>query len=240
MSNYDESQFLDTYDPSKYPAPAITVDLVIFTVLDTDPKILLIKRGNPPYQNHWALPGGFVQIGDANSKGESLEDAAYRDLFEETNLPKESIYLDQLHTFGAVDRDPRMRVITVAYLALIRPDLAPLIRAGSDASEAKWYSLAHILKSPNQLAFDHTDIISTAFHHVRQHLHHTSLAFELVPPTFTVTELRSVYEAFYQTNYDPSNFRRKFKSMLEDGLIVQAPGKRLTTSRPAKVYSFVR
>jgi 8-oxo-dGTP diphosphatase len=234
----EEKDFIQSYNSENYPHPAVSVDIVVFTILDTDLKILLIKRGEHPYKEHWALPGGFVRIGDSSQSGESLDQAAYRELHEETSLSPNALYLEQLHTFGAVERDPRMRVITVAYYALIRPDLAPLIHSGSDASDAQWIS--HSLLSETELAFDHSTIIQKAAQHIQQKINHSTIAFELVPPTFTVSELRSVHEAIKTTSYDPSNFRRKFKSMLQDGIIQEAPGKRITISRPAKVYSFVR
>jgi len=223
----------DTYDGSKYPKPSLTVDLAIFTVIDSDLKILLIQRKAPPYKDYWALPGGFVDVGDAYSdQGESLEEAAYRELNEETSLPRGQFYLEQLYTFGAPYRDPRMRIVSVAYYALIRPDLAALAVAGSDAKAVEW---ASVTEAPH-LAFDHDEILRTAIDRLRGKLDYAPLAFELVPPTFTVAELRAVHEAVKGFRYDPANFRRLFKRMIEDGVVVEAPGKRQTATRPAKVY----
>lgn len=223
--------------PQDFARPAVAVDLVIFTVQDTDVKILLIQRGEPPFVGQWALPGGFVRVGDGiNDQGESVKDAAYRELHEETGLPESVVYLEQLYTFGQPYRDPRMRVISVAWFALVRPDLAPSATLTSDAAEARWWSLA---ESP-PLAFDHDHMVHLARDRIRNKIDYTSLAFELVPPTFTVSELRQVYEAIHGEVYDRGNFRRRFNRMIEDGLISQAPGKRATSSKPARVYRFHR
>src|SRR5678815_885650 len=129
-----------------------------------------------------------------------------------------------------------MRVVTVAYFALVRPDLAPFVEAGGDAAGADWHSLLHLPK----LAFDHRAIVDKAAERVRGKIDYSDIAFELVPPTFTIAELRAVHEVLKGTHYDPGNFRRRFQRMLTDGVIVRAPGKRLTSSKPALVYRFVR
>ncbi|MEL6349249.1 MAG: NUDIX domain-containing protein [Myxococcota bacterium] len=219
-----------------FPRPAVTVDLVIFTVQDADVKVLLIRRGTPPFEGQWALPGGFVRVDDSNTGGESVEDAAYRELLEETSLPRESVYLEQLYTFGRPDRDPRMRVISVAWCALVRPDLAPRAALHSDAALAQWWPL----RDKPALAFDHDDMVRLALDRIRNKIDYTPLAFELVPPTFTVGELRTVYEAIHGEVYDRGNFRRRFNRLIEDGLISQVPGKRATSSKPARVYRFNR
>ena len=231
-TNESEAEFLKRYSAQHYNFPAVTVDLVIFTVLNTDLKVLLISRGEHPYKNSLALPGGFLRIND-DGGGEDLDDAAYRELFEETGLHRSAVYLEQLQAFGRADRDPRMRVITIAYFALIRPELAPAVVAGGDAAEASWYSVAE-LQEALELAFDHAEILSSARARLNEKIE--DMAFELVPSTFTVTELRAVHEAVKGANHDPSNFRRRFKRMLQDGVIEQAPGKRSTATRPAKVY----
>jgi len=221
----------------RFPRPAVAVDLVIFTVLDTDLKILLIQRGQAPHEGDWALPGGFVRVGDGViEQGESVEEAAHRELEEETGLPRGAAYLEQLYTFGDPYRDPRMRVISIAWYALVRPDLAPLVTAGSDAAAASWCSLSEL----PPLAFDHNHIVQTAIERIRGKIDYAPVAFELVPPTFTVAELRQVFEAIHATAYDRGNFRRRFKRMLDNGLIEQAPGKRQTASKPARVYRFNR
>ena len=211
---------------------AVTVDLVVFTVVDTDLKVLLITRGVPPFEGAWALPGGFVRA------VESVEEAAYRELCEETGLPRRSLYLEQLFTFGDLDRDPRGRVVTVAHYALVHPDLAPVVTAGTDAARAAWWSLTEL--DTDALAFDHARILELAVERVRGKIDYAPIAFDLVPPTFTVSELRSVYEAIKGATYDAPNFRRRFKRMLTDGTLEVAPGKRHTGRRPATVYRFRR
>ena len=236
-----EKPFIDAYRAraDAYARPSVTVDLVILTVQDTDLKLLLVRRKQPPFGDWWALPGGFVRVGDGfEDQGEDLLDAAHRELYEETGLPREEVFLEQLYTFGDAGRDPRMRVISVAWYALVRPDLAPFVTAGSDAAEVRWISLAH--ERPAALAFDHDRIVDTAIERVRGKVDYAPIAFDLVPPTFTVAELRAVYEAIKGERYDASNFRRRFKRMLDAGLVARAPGKRHTARRPAAVYTFVR
>jgi 8-oxo-dGTP diphosphatase len=219
----------------RYPRPSLTVDLVIFTIVDCRLRLLLVRRKEEPFRGRWALPGGFVHVGDAfRDQGEDLEAAAHRELREETGLS--GCYLEQLYTFGDAGRDPRMRIISVAYYALVRPDLAPIVRAGSDAADVRWVDLDALPK----LAFDHAKIVEKAVHRLRGKLDYTTIAFELVPETFTVAELRRVHEIIKGTAYDPANFRRKFLCLLETRVIEEAPGRRLTATRPARVYRFRR
>lgn len=232
-------RFLKEYRKKKYPRPSVSVDLLIFTVTDTDLKVLLIKRGGHPFKGAWALPGGFVDVGDSfDDQGEDLEAAARRELFEETGLSHDKLFLEQLYTFGKAGRDPRTRVISVAYYALLRPDLVPLVRPGSDAAEVAWFSV-HQEVSQLELAFDHRKVLEVGLERIRGKIDYAPLAFQLVPATFTVAELRSVYEAIKGTGYDAGNFRRRFLRMQTDGIIKQAPGKRPTASKPARVYRFV-
>lgn len=244
MKNFDpddERAFIERYrrEAVAYPRPSVTVDLVILTVQDTDLKLLLVRRKQPPFADWWALPGGFVRVGDGFAKqGESLLEAAHRELNEETGLPRDKVFLEQLYTFGDVGRDPRMRVISVAWYALIRPDLAPFVTAGSDAAEVRWISVAH--ERPPALAFDHDTVVDMALERIRGKIDYAPIAFDLVPPTFTIAELRSVYEAIKGERYDASNFRRRFRRMEDDGIVARAPGKRHTSRRPAAVYTFVR
>lgn len=224
---------------SRYPRAAVAVDLVVFTIIDADLKVLLIRRGEPPFLGAWALPGGFVRVGPSHKdQGEDLDAAAERELNEETGLPKGSVYLEQLYTFGKSDRDPRARVISIAYYALVRPTLAPLVRAGGDAKDAGWCSIQEAKK--RSLAFDHASILSQALGRIRGKIDYSNIAFELVPETFSIPELRAVHEVIKGTSYDPGNFRRRFKRMLTDGIIAPAPGKRITGTKPAKVYRFKR
>lgn len=222
-------------DAWSYPRPAVTVDLVILTIVDADLKVVLVRRKAPPFQGRWALPGGFVRVGSEGDQGEDLEAAAQRELVEETGLPEGSVFLEQLHTFGAAGRDPRGRVITVAYFALVRPDLAPFVHAGGDAEEARWWSLSEV---DFELAFDHDTILKTALERIRGTVDFSDIPFELVPRTFTISELRAVHEVIKGESYDPGNFRRRFKRMVADGVIEEAPGKRITGGKPAAVYRF--
>lgn len=236
-----EAEFLANYQAKDYPKPSVTVDLVIFTVIDTDLKVLLIQRGGHPHKGSWAVPGGFVDVGDGvKNQGESLGQAAHRELAEETGLPEGSCFLEQLFTFGKPGRDPRLRVISVAYYALLSPVKAAAVKAGDDAADARWFSVAS--EVPNlDLAFDHDEILETAMTRIRGKIdYYATIAFELVPETFTAAELRSVYAAVKGETYSARTFSRRFQRMLTDGVIEEAPGKRLTGGRPAQVYRFTR
>jgi 8-oxo-dGTP diphosphatase len=236
----EEERFLEKYKPGAFARPSVTVDLVILTVLDNDLKVLLVQRNEHPFKNRWALPGGFVRVSDdRKDQGEDLDDAARRELEEETGLSKETaghFFLEQVKTFGRPNRDPRMRVISVAYYALVRSTLVPLIRAGGDVSNARWFSVAELADA--QLAFDHLEIVEATLAKARADLDRSSIAFELVPETFTIQELRGVHEAIRGEPLDPGNFRKKFLRMIEDGHIEAARGKRATASKPASVYRF--
>lgn len=223
---------------TQYPRPSVAVDLVIFTVVDALLKVLLIRRQHPPFAGELALPGGFVRVDEASDEqGEDLDATAARELHEETGLPPSAVYLAQLHTFGKAGRDPRGRVISVVYYALVRPDLAPFVVAGGDASQAGWHIVEDI--RPETLAFDHAEMLELALARLRREIEGSALAFELVPQTFTIAELRSVFEVIMGKPYDPGNFRRRFQRLLDDGVIALAQGRRITTARPAKVYQFV-
>jgi len=233
----EERRFLEAYQQARFARPAVAVDLVIFTILDVDLKILLIQRLEPPFKGAWALPGGFVRVGDAfENQGEDVDAAARRELSEETGLPTDAVFLEQLYTFGKAGRDPRMRVISVAYYALVRPGLAPFAEAGGDAVNATWHSISEL--GSVELAFDHTEIVDTAIERIRGKLSYSDIAFQLVPKSFSIAELRAVFEVIDGVTYDPGNFRRRFMRMIDDGIIEQAPGKRFTGARPAKVYRF--
>jgi 8-oxo-dGTP diphosphatase len=232
-----EAEFLRQYRPADFPRPSVTVDIAAFSIIDAELRVLLIRRGDHPFKGHWALPGGFVRVGDAHrNQGEDLEKAAVRELEEETGLRAPDVYLEQLGAFGAAGRDPRMRVITVAYYALIRPDLVPLVRAGGDASHAEWISVSSCDEA--SLAFDHAEIIRCAVSRVAERIEASSIAASLVPKTFTVPELRHVHTLLTGQRQDPGNFRRKFERLVEAGVVEQAPGRRLTASKPASVYRF--
>lgn len=247
-SDLNEQAFLQKYRQRTRPRPSVAVDLVIFAAVDTVLKVLLIQRAGHPFKGRWALPGGFLRVGDTfDDQGEDLEDAALRELGEETGLDREvlsnnRVHLEQLYTFGKAGRDPRTRVLSVAYVALVPPQLTPLIKAGSDASDAHWFTVAGLLSQEdlsNALGFDHADILRTAVDRVRAKVDYTPIAFSLVPPTFTVAEIRSAFESVKGDTFDLGNFRRKFNRMVEDGVIEEAPGKRVGRSGPAaKVYRF--
>jgi len=236
-SNAEEAEFLRKYRPGDFPRPSVTVDIAAFTIIDAELRVLLVRRGDHPFKGAWALPGGFVRVGDARrDQGEDLDAAAARELEEETGLSASEVHLEQLGAFGKAGRDPRMRVITVAYCALVRPDLVPRVKAGGDASEADWRTASR--EQPNALAFDHGDIVSLAVRRIAERIEHSSIAASLVPRTFTIPELRHVHGLLTGSPQDPGNFRRKFERLLEAGVVVQAPGKRITTSKPAAVYRF--
>ncbi|WP_422753920.1 NUDIX hydrolase [Micromonospora sp. WMMD708] len=182
-----------------YPPFAVTVDLVVLTVRADALHLLLVRRGIPPDQGRWALPGGFVGI------DEDLPDAAARELTEETGLPEPVGHLEQLGTYGRPGRDPRGRVVTVAWLALL-PDL-PTPVAGSDAASAEWMPVSRL--APGQLAFDHDLIVADGLERARAKLEYTPLAGAFCPPEFTVAQLRAVYETVWGTRLDPRNFHRK-------------------------------
>ena len=214
----------ELYDPARFPAFAVTVDLVVLTVRESRLSALMIRRGEQPYAGRTALPGGFVR------PGESPGEAAERELAEETGLADLPVHLEQLATYGAVDRDPRMRVVSVAYLALA-PDL-PAPTAGGDAADAHWAPVARLLPDlfPNAqengpdesvdkggengrgraaFAFDHEQILADGVERARSKLEYTPLAAAFCPPEFTVGELRRVYEAVWGVALDPRNFHRK-------------------------------
>lgn len=240
--NEEEEKFLEQYRPGAFPRPSVTVDLVVFTVIDKLLHVLLVRRNEHPFKGRWALPGGFVRVtDDRKDQGEDLDAAAHRELLEETGLSHTataSVFLEQVRAFGRPGRDPRMRVISVAYYALVRPTLVPMIKAGGDVSHAKWIACDEVAAS--ELAFDHDEIVAAALARMRADLDRTSIAYELVPETFTIQELRAVHEAIGGAALDPGNFRKKFLRAIEDGVIEAARGKRPTASKPASVYRFVR
>jgi len=205
----------------KPPAVRVAVDLVIFTVREGSLQVLLIERGIPPYQGQWALPGGFVL------EGETLEDAARRELQEETGL--RNIYLEQLYTFGDPDRDPRGRTIAVAYYALT-PPAQP--RAATDAAKAGWHPAARTPK----LAFDHAQILKSGLQRLRAKLGYSTVGFELLPKQFTLSDLQRLYEAILERPLDKRNFRKKILSL--DLLKPEGQKRGAGASRPAQLYSF--
>ena len=188
---------LHTY---KYERPALTVDCVVFGYEEEVLKVLLIKRDIEPYKNGWALPGGFVRI------NETLEEAAIRELKEETSV--ENIYLEQLYSFGSIDRDPRERVVTIAYYALVKLS-EHKAEGGTDASEAKWFPILDLPK----LAFDHSEIIEQAFKRLQGKVRYEPIGFELLPKKFPFSAIEHLYETILQRKIDRRNFRKKMLSM---------------------------
>lgn len=184
---------------AEYPPFAVTVDLVVLTVRADELNVLLVRRGIEPYRGRWALPGGFVHV------HEDLPAAAVRELTEETGLAEPAGHLEQLGTYGRPDRDPRGRVVTVAWLALL-PGLGSPV-AGTDAASADWLPVARL--TPGQLAFDHDRILADGVERARAKLEYTPLAAAFCPPEFTVAQLRAVYETVWGTRLDPRNFHRK-------------------------------
>jgi len=218
------SELAETYDASRYKRPSVTVDVVVFTILEAELKVLLVKRKNWPYQEIWAIPGGFVDM------DEGLEEAAYRELREETGVCGEDVYLEQLYTFGDPDRDPRTRVITVAYFALVSADKLQL-RAASDAAGVGWFSAY----SPPSLAFDHAEILKYAITRLRYKLEYTALGFQLLPERFTLRELQQAYETVLGEELDKGNFRSRLR---KTEVVEPTDGYQETGGRPARLYRF--
>ncbi|MBW3011208.1 NUDIX hydrolase [Candidatus Woesearchaeota archaeon] len=188
------------YDATKFDRPSVTADLTIFTIKHSELQVLLVKRKVWPFKDKWALPGGFVHM------DEDLEQAAYRELREETGV--KDVYLEQLYTFGNPKRDPRTRVITVAYFALMRSEGVKL-KAATDVIDARWFPAYDL----PQLAFDHNEILKYALQRLKWKLEYTTVAFQLLPKKFTLTQLQKVYETVLNKKFDKRNFRKKINSL---------------------------
>ncbi len=213
----------ESYDPARYERPSVTVDVVILTMRQRRLEALLIKRRRWPFEGLWAIPGGFV------NPDESLEDAARRELEAETGV--RDVYLEQLYTFGDPHRDPRTRVITVVYYALIRAETLT-VSAGDDAAEAEWFP---VYQFP-PLAFDHDKILTYTMQRLRGKLEYTTIGFQLLAPEFTLSELQEVYEAILDRPMDKRNFRKK---VLTTGILETTEHTRKTGQhRPAALYRF--
>jgi 8-oxo-dGTP diphosphatase len=193
---------------SEYPFVYLTVDVVVLSVRGGELCALVVKRGSPPFEGRWALPGGFVD------PDEDLEKAARRELREETGIAGRGVLLQQLAAYGDPRRDPRHRVVSVAHLALMPADTATV--AGDDASAAEWRPVARLLRG--RLAFDHRRIVADAVQRLALDLEHTTVATSLLPSEFTISELRGVYETVWGRPLDPGNFQRKV--MGTDGFVV--------------------
>ncbi|MBB2922733.1 NUDIX domain-containing protein [Cellulomonas cellasea] len=213
------------YTPSAYPRFAVTVDLVVLTLRAGTLEVLLVERGEEPFRGQRALPGGFVR------PDEGLDAAAERELAEETGLRDVPGHLEQLGSYGEPGRDPRMRVVSVAYLALA-PDL-PEPRAGTDAAAADWVPVDDALGAP--LAFDHARVLTDGLERARAKLEYSPLATAFCPPEFTVAQLRQVYESVWGQRLDPRNFHRKVTGA--PGFLVDTGRTRTEgRGRPATVY----
>ncbi len=217
-----------SFEPDR---PALTADVVAFSLRALSQEqarqalhVLLIQRGAAPYKGRWALPGGFVQT------GESLEQAARRELAEETGM--RGLYLEQLYTFGDPRRDPRGWTVTVAYVALVPETIA--VQAGDDAAAAHWYPV-HALPP---LAFDHAQIVQYALQRLRNKLEYTAVGFELLPDEFTLSELQTAYEIVLGETLDKRNFRRRIAeaNVLEELSRYKSEGQ----GRPARLHRYRR
>lgn len=204
-----------------HPHPAVTVDIVVFTIRNNQLKLLLIRRAYSPYKGKWALPGGFVNV------NESLDRAAERELQEETGVT--DVFLEQLYTFGEPKRDPRERVITVAYYALIPSEKIQLM-AATDAEAVGWFGMDEMPK----LAFDHSKIVQLAHERLVAKLDYSTLAFKFLPESFTLHELQNIYEIINQETIDKRNFRKWFLGLGQ----IEETGKKSKggAHRPAKLY----
>jgi 8-oxo-dGTP diphosphatase len=209
----------------EYPRAVLAVDCVVFGLDETDLKVLLIQRKLQPFQHTWALPGGFVRI------DETLDEAARRELEEEAGVT--DVYLEQLYTFGVLDRDPRERVVAVAYYALAKLS-DHRIRAATDAMGVGWFGLDDLPK----LAFDHTEIVSRAHERLRGKVRYAPVGFELLPPRFSLTQLQRMYEIILGKELDKRNFRKKILAM--DLLVETDEYEQGVRHRAARLYRFDR
>ena len=241
----EEELFLKNYDASKYERPSVTADIIIFTIDEDDElNILLIKRGGFPYKGFWAIPGGFLEVGK-----ESIDEAAARELEEETGI--KHAYLKQLYTFGKPGRDPRTTVISVAYTALI-PKKMLSGKAGDDASDAKLFKIKEVedgfifvndklTLTETELAFDHSEIVRTAITRLRGRIDYEADAFDLLrdKKSFTISELKRIYETIKNKSLDLPNFRKAFfRNYVDTGIVTATDQTALTKGRSAKLYSF--
>lgn len=212
----------------EYPRPALAVDCVVFGLAHGQPpqlRVLLIERALDPFRGSWALPGGFVK------EGETLDEAAERELTEEAGVTIG--YLEQLYTFGAIDRDPRERVVSVAYFALVE-ETGHALRADTDAKEAAWFDASAL----PPLAFDHAKIIDVALERLRGKVRYRPIGFDLLPPKFTLSELQRMYESILGRELDKRNFRKK---ILSYGFVVATREKeKQVAHRAAQLFRFDR
>ncbi len=228
MTNTGEPGLRQDYDPSQFPAFAVTVDVVVLTMSNGRLHVLLVRRGTAPFEGMWAIPGGFKR------PTETLDEAAKRELAEETGVDGASL-LTQFGAYGDPERDPRMNVVTIAYLAVLR-EVAEIV-AGTDAADAALVPVSDALHGNFELAFDHGRIVRDAIERVRADLDLRGIATAFVGPTFTLAELRTVYEAVWGVRLDGANFRR---SVLGESGWVIPTGRRARPGsaggKPAELY----
>ncbi|MGH2538332.1 MAG: NUDIX hydrolase [Candidatus Promineifilaceae bacterium] len=219
----DDSTHRGVPSAAKEGNPAVTVDVVVFSLIGEKLFVLLVQRKHPPFAGAWALPGGFVEL------GESLAEAAARELAEETGIG--DIYMEQLYTFGDPERDPRQRVISVAYFALAPAD-AIAHRPGEEAAATNWFPTDDL----PLLAFDHSEIVAYAVTRLRYKLEYTSVGFRLLPDEFSLSELQRAYEIVLNEKLDKRNFRRKIMA----AVILEPTGrkKKEAEGRPAALYRY--
>ena len=228
MTKTNDSGVAAGYDPSQFPPFAVTVDVVILSMSGGRLHVVLVRRGVAPFRGMWAIPGGFKR------PAETLGEAAKRELAEETGVDSASL-LRQFGAYGDPGRDPRMNVVTVAYLAVLRA-VGPIV-AGTDAAAAALVPVSEALNGKIELAFDHAQIVRDAVERVRVDLEHTGIATAFVGPTFTVAELRAVYEAVWGVHLDGANFRRRV--VAESGWVIPTgrrarPGS--SGGKPAELF----
>lgn len=251
MNNYkctsnEEKAFLEKYDASKFERPSVTTDIVILTLDASDElNILLIKRGEYPYKDRWAIPGGFLAAGK-----ESIDEAAARELKSETNI--DNVYLKQLYTFGNPGRDPRTTVISVAYTALVPKHMLD-IKAGDDADDAKLFAIKYDVNgiiftnentviTENDLAFDHAEIIKMAITRLRNRIDYEDDAFNLLRDKneFTISELKRIYETIKNRSLDLPNFRKTFlRDYVSTGKVTDLNRTEVSKGKPARLYKYI-
>ena len=242
----EEKAFLENYDVSKFERPSVTTDIVILTLDASDElNILLIKRGEYPYKDRWAIPGGFLAAGK-----ESIDEAAARELKSETNI--DDVYLKQLYTFGNPGRDPRTTVISVAYMALVPKHMLD-IKAGDDAEDAKLFTIKYdvdgiiftnenIIINEKDLAFDHAEIIKMAITRLRNRIDYEDDAFNLLRDKneFTISELKRIYETIKNRSLDLPNFRKTFlRDYVSTGRVIDLNKTEVSKGKPARLYKYI-
>ncbi len=225
---HDAQSGVDGYDPAAFPRVAVTVDVALLTIRAGSLSVLLVRRGGPPFEGEWALPGGFVR------PDEDLDAAARRELAEESGIEAPVAHLEQLRTYGTPDRDPRMRVVSVAFVAMTADLPSPV--AGTDAAAARFWPVDDIETADGpDLAFDHSQILRDGVARVQAKLEYSTLAASFVDEPFTLADLRRVYEAVWGAPLHAANFRRKV--LATPGFVVATGEERPTGRAPAELYT---